>query len=178
MDYFVIKAIHVIMVVSYFAGLFYIVRLMIYHTDAQNLPSPEKEILSKQYLFMEKRLWNVITVPAFMILIVMGITMLIKNPTLFSQGWMHVKLTFVILLMIYHFFCWKKLQEIKKGQFKSSSVQLRMFNELATIILFVVVFAVILKSLFIQYWYWAAISFLAVGIIIMLIVRLVNRDKK
>ncbi|WP_068597747.1 CopD family protein [Vaginella massiliensis] len=177
-NYYIYKSLHVIFVVSYFAGLFYIVRLMIYHTDAQKLPSPEKEILTKQYTFMEKRLWNIITVPAFVIMVVMGINMLYKSPGLLNAGWMQFKLGFILLLFAYHYWCWKTLREFQQNIFKYTSVRLRMMNEVATIILFAVVFAVIQKSGFERHWPWAIISFFGVGIILMMIVKLVNRNKK
>ncbi|ADX68187.1 MULTISPECIES: CopD family protein [Weeksella] len=177
-NYLIYKALHVIFVVSYFAGLFYIVRLMIYHTDTQELPSPDKEILQKQFTFMEKRLWNVITVPAFIILVVMGLNMLYKHPGLMNTLWMKFKLIMVVLLFIYHYWCWKTLREIQNNIFRYTSVRLRMMNEVATIILFAVVFAVIQKTDFAKNWVWAVISFFGVGILIMAIVKIVNRHKK
>ncbi len=178
MTYEIIKSIHIIFVVSYFAGLFYMVRLFIYHTEAQNLNDPDKKILSKQYAIMERRLWNIITVPAFIIMVLCGGYMLFSRWDYFStQGWMHVKLFFVVLLTMYHIWTWRTLKQIQKNQFKMSSVQLRMMNEVATLILFVVVFAVILKSYFIDNWYWVFITFVAVGILIMLIVKGLNRKK-
>lgn len=177
-NYYIYKSLHVIFVVSYFAGLFYIVRLLIYHLDAQKLPLPDKEILSKQYIFMQKRLWNVITTPAFIIMVVMGANMLYKSPGLLNAGWMQFKLGCILILFAYHFWCWKTIKEFQKGIFKYTSVQLRMMNEVATIILFAVVFAVVQKSGFVRHWPWAIISFFGVGIIIMLVVRLVNRNKK
>jgi len=175
--YPIIKAIHIIFVVSYFAGIFYIVRLFIYHTETQEKPEWEKVTLRKQFRFMEERLWNIITVPAGIFVVITGITMLCLNPTLLSQPWMHVKLTAVILLLGYHLWSWKTLKEIQKDQYKMKSVRLRMMNEVATLLLFVIVFAVILKGSFIENWYWILISFVGVGVLIMLTVRLVNRKK-
>ena len=180
MDYFVIKAIHIIFVVSYFAGLFYIVRLFIYHTESLTQDEePKKSILHKQYTYMEERLWNIITVPAFVIMAVSGIYILyLLNWSFMTQGWMHIKLFFVLILCGYHYWCWRMIKSLQKGKTKLSSVQLRMMNEVATLILFAVVFAVVLKSIFIENWYWALISFIGMGMLIMLIVKLVNRNKK
>jgi len=175
--YPIIKAVHIIFVVSYFAGLFYIVRLFIYHTETQDKPEAEQNVLRKQFRFMEERLWNIITVPAGILVLATGITMLILNSALLTQPWMHIKLTAVILLLGYHLWSWRTLKEIQKDQYKMKSVRLRMMNEVATFLLFIIVFAVILKGLFMQYWYWILISFVAVGVLIMLIVRLVNRKK-
>lgn len=179
MDYLVLKSIHIIFVVSYFAGLFYIVRLFIYHTEALEGAEPERSILHKQYSFMEERLWNIITVPALIIMILSGIYLLYDmNWAFLKQGWMHIKLLFVIILLAYHFWSWKTLKNLQKAKIGMTSVQLRMMNEVATLILFVVVFAVVLKTMFIAYWYWALIAFFAMGVLIMAIVKLVNRGKK
>ena len=179
MDYSIVKAIHIIFVVSYFAGLFYIVRLFIYHTEALEDEEPKRSILHKQYCFMEERLWNIITVPAFIIMLITGIYMLYLTSWGFlTQGWMHIKLFFILILCGYHFWSWTMIKRLQKAQSSMSSVQLRMMNEVATLILFVVVFAVILKTMFIEYWYWALISFVAMGALIMLIVKLVNKGKK
>ena len=177
-NYLIYKAIHVIFVVSYFAGLFYIVRLMIYHTETQQMDEPKKTILQDQYTFMEKKLWNVITAPALIILVVMGINMLIKNPALLQLPWMKSKLGMVSVLLLYHFWCWRTLKQIQKNIYKYTSVQLRMMNEVATILLFVIVFAVIQKTQFGQDWYWSIVSFFGSGVILMLIVRLINRNNK
>ncbi|MGI9527223.1 MAG: CopD family protein [Weeksellaceae bacterium] len=178
MDYSIFKAIHIIFVVSYFAGLFYIVRLFIYHTEALEGPEPEKTILHKQYMFMEERLWNIITVPAFLIMIMSGLYLLYAtNWAFMTQGWMHVKLFFVLILIGYHYWCWRTIKNLQKSKTSMKSVQLRMINEVATLILFAVVFAVVLKQTFIANWYWALISFVAMGVLIMLVVKVVNRNK-
>lgn len=179
MDYLILKSLHIIFVVSYFAGLFYIVRLFIYHTEALEKPDPERSILHKQYSFMEERLWNIITVPALVIMSLSGIYILyVLDWTFLTQGWMHIKLLFVVFLFAYHFWCWKMLKKLQLGKTSLTSVQLRMMNEVATLILFVVVFAVILKTLFVENWYWTLIWFVAMGVLIMLVVKLVNKGKK
>lgn len=179
MDYLILKSLHIIFVVSYFAGLFYIVRLFIYHTEALEKPDPERSILHKQYSFMEERLWNIITVPALVIMSLSGIYILyVLDWTFLTQGWMHIKLLFVVFLFAYHFWCWKMLKKLQSGKTSLTSVQLRMMNEVATLILFVVVFAVILKTLFVENWYWTLIWFVAMGVLIMLVVKLVNKGKK
>ena len=177
-NYLIYKAIHVIFVVSYFAGLFYIVRLMIYHTETQQMEEPKKSILQDQYTYMEKKLWNVITAPALVILITMGLNMLYKNQGLLHMPWMKSKLGMISVLLIYHFWCWRTLKQIQNKVFKYTSVQLRMMNELATILLFVIVFAVIQKTDFGRDWYLSIVSFFGCGILLMLIVRLINRNNK
>ena len=141
-----ILAIHIIFVVCWMAGLFYIVRLFIYHTEAQDKPEPDRTILSKQFEIMERRLWNVITIPSMYIVVAAGITMLFLAPGWLQQPWLHIKLTFVILLIIYHFICQHKIKQMRKGIFKWTSTQLRLWNELATLLLFVIVMCAVVKD--------------------------------
>ena len=104
--------------------------------------------------------------------------MLYKNQGLLQIPWMKSKLGMVSILLLYHFWCWRTLKQIQNKIFNYTSVQLRMMNEVATILLFVIVFAVIQKSDFGENWYWSIISFFGAGIILMLIVRLINLNNK
>ena len=178
MDYLIAKCIHIIFVVSYFAGIFYMVRLFIYHTEALEKEEPERSILHKQFSFMEERLWNIITVPALILMVLSGIYMFYAMQWVyFTQGWMHVKLLFIAFLLWYHYYSWRIMKRLQAGQTTLTSVQLRMLNEVATIILFVVVFAVVLKGVFVAYWYASLLAFVAMGVLIMLVVKLVNKGK-
>ena len=178
-DYLIAKCIHIIFVVSYFAGLFYMVRLFIYHTEALEKEEPERSILHKQFSFMEERLWNIITVPALILMVLSGIYMFYAMQWVyFTQGWMHVKLLFIVFLFVYHYYSWHIMKRLQAGQTTLTSVQLRMLNEVATIILFVVVFAVVLRGYFVAYWYASLLAFVAMGVLIMLVVKLVNKGKK
>ena len=178
MDYLTAKCIHIIFVVSYFAGLFYMVRLFIYHTEALEKEEPERSILHKQFSFMEERLWNIITVPALILMVLSGIYMFYAMQWVyFTQGWMHVKLLFIVFLFVYHYYSWHIMKRLQAGQTTLTSVQLRMLNEVATIILFVVVFAVVLRGYFVAYWYASLLAFVAMGVLIMLVVKLVNKGK-
>ena len=178
-DYLIAKCIHIIFVVSYFAGLFYMVRLFIYHTEALEKEEPERSILHKQFSFMEERLWNIITVPALILMVLSGIYMFYAMQWVyFTQGWMHVKLLFIVFLLWYHYYSWRLMKRLQAGQTTLTSVQLRMLNEVATIILFVVVFAVVLRGYFVAYWYASLLAFVAMGVLIMLVVKLVNKGKK
>ena len=177
-DYLIAKCIHIIFVVSYFAGLFYMVRLFIYHTEALEKEEPERSILHKQFSFMEERLWNIITVPALILMVLSGIYMFYAMQWVyFTQGWMHVKLLFIVFLFVYHYYSWHTMKRLQAGQTTLTSVQLRMLNEVATIILFVVVFAVVLRGYFVAYWYASLLAFVAMGVLIMLVVKLVNKGK-
>lgn len=179
LDFGIAKSIHIIFVVSYFAGLFYMVRLFIYHTEALEKDEPKRSILHKQFSFMEERLWNIITMPALVLMTVSGIYMFYTMDwAYFTQGWMHVKLLFVFFLYIYHYYSWKLMRTLQRGKTVLTSVKLRMLNEVATLILFAVVFAVVLKNQFVDFWYIALTAFIAMGALIMLIVKLVNAGKR
>ena len=101
--YSTVKALHIIFVVSWFAGLFYIIRLFIYHTEAQAKDEVAKNILTEQFEIMEKRLWWIITSPAMILAIVFGTIMFTARPDLLKEPWMHLKLAFVAVLLFYHF---------------------------------------------------------------------------
>ena len=173
MSYLAVKALHIIFVVSWFAGLFYIVRLFIYHTEAQLKPYNEAEILSAQFTIMEKKLWWIITTPAMVLTVVFGGWMLVLNPGLLSLPWMHIKLTFVLLLLIYHFICQRLLKNVANGQFNWSSTQLRLWNELATLVLVAVVFLVELQHS--MNWIGGTVGFFGVGILLMLLIRIYKK---
>jgi putative membrane protein len=142
-----IKALHIIFVVTWFAGLFYIVRLFIYQTEAQQKTEPEKKILSDQFSIMQKRLWFGITWPSAILASVFGFWMLLQNFTIYiSQPWMLLKLFFVGGLWLYHLQTHFIYNQQKISIYKFSSFKLRLFNELATVFLFVIVFLVVVKS--------------------------------
>lgn len=144
-DYSYIKALHIIFVVNWFAGLFYMPRLFIYATEANAKPEPEKSILISQFKIMQRKLWYIITWPACIITMILGITLLIKSGFL-SQGWMHIKLTFVFLLICYHFSLHYIFKQQQENKFSFTSTQLRIWNEVATIFLFAIVFLVVVKT--------------------------------
>ena len=146
MLYLYLKAIHIIFVVSWMAGLFYIVRLFIYHVEANDRTDSERITLQRQFEIMQHKLWYIITTPAMVISVLAGIAMIWVNPVLLSMNWMLVKLAFVLGLLVYHFLCQNIMNKLKQGIFTWSSTQLRLWNELATIFLVAIVFTVILKS--------------------------------
>ncbi len=141
-----IKSLHLIFVITWFAGLFYIVRLFVYQIEASKKPSPEKEILGEQLKIMAARLWNIITWPSMILALFFGIWLISMRMFFLSDGWMQVKLVFVVLLIIYQFKCHQIFKQLQHGVVKYSSNFMRLFNEAPTIILFAVVFLVILKS--------------------------------
>lgn len=146
MAYLYLKSIHIIFVVSWMAGLFYIVRLFIYHVEANDRPEAERLTLQAQFEIMQHKLWYIITTPAMGLSVLAGIGMIWLNPDLLTMNWMLVKLLFVVGLLIYHFMCQNIMNKLKQGVFSWTSTQLRLWNELATIFLVAIVFTVILKS--------------------------------
>ena len=176
MAYYYVLAVHIIFVVSWMAGLFYSVRLFIYHTEANDKPEMEKLILQREYTKITHRLWCIITVPAMVLTIAAGITMIVINPALLSLPWLHVKLAFVVLLVIYHFLCQRIMNQLKNGIFKLSSFQLRLWNELATILLVAIVFTVVLKSS--VDWIYGLIGLIVFSSVIMLAVKLYKNYRK
>jgi putative membrane protein len=177
MDINTLKALHIIFVVSWFAGLFYIVRLFIYHTEAQQKEAISRKILSEQFEVMEKKLWWIITTPAMVLTLIFGIWMLFLNPTYYlSAPWMHLKLTFVGMLLIYHFVCQKIMNDMKKGIFSWKSNGLRIWNEVATLALVAIVFLVVMKDSF--NWIKGTIGFFAVAIGLMLGIKMYKRLRK
>lgn len=168
-----IKALHLIFVITWFAGLFYIPRLFVYQIEAFDKPSPEKEILGKQLKLMAKRLWFIITWPSAILATLFAIWLLILMPAWLQQPWMHVKLGFVILLFAYHFKCHHIYKQLQNEVIKWSSNQMRMWNEGSTIILFAVIFLVIVRDA--VNWIYGVVGIIALGIILMLGIKLYKR---
>ena len=181
MLYTIIKAVHIIFMVSYFAGIFYLVRIFVYYKDTDAFDEMKQKILREQYVFMARRLWNIITVPAGIIMLLSGLTMIFLNFGLMKTPWFHLKLTFLIGLAIYHYWCWKKVLQIKNLSghiLPIENIKLRQANEIATFILFLVVFTVILKSMVFEYWWQLILGFVVLVGLIMATVKLVNSQKK
>ena len=105
MDYLYIKALHVIFVVCWFAGLFYIVRLFIYTKEANEKDEPSRSILTTQLILMQKKLWYIITWPSAIGTTIFGSWMLYENSVLLTQPWMWLKLICVGILILYHLQC-------------------------------------------------------------------------
>jgi len=167
MEYYnYIKALHLIFVITWFAGLFYIPRLFVYQIEAFHKPSPEKEILGKQLKLMAKRLWYIITWPSAILAILFALWLIILIPTWLQQSWMHVKLGFVVLLVIYHIKTHIYFKQLQEDVVKKTSNFMRLWNEGATFILFAVVFLVILRSAL--NWVFGVVGIVALGLLLML----------
>ncbi len=147
-----LKALHIIFVVTWFAGLFYIVRIFIYHVESMDRPEPEKSILVKEYMRNAKRLWLGITWPSAVLTLIFGGSLLGYQYGTNIPLWLGIKLGFVAGLYIYQWLCHGIYRQLQKGIVKYSSQQLRVWNEVATIFLFSIVFLVILRSAMSMVW--------------------------
>jgi putative membrane protein len=171
-----IKALHIIFIVTWFSGMFYIVRLFIYHREAQDKPEPEKSILGNQFAIMIKRLWYGITWPSAVLTLIFGLYLWSLYGVL--PTWLAVKLGFVALLFLYHLSLHHIFSQQMKGIFRYSSQQLRIWNEVATILLVAIVMLVVVKQS--MSWLWGIIGLLAFVILLMGAIRIykVIRTKK
>lgn len=166
MLYYYIKSLHLIFVITWFAGLFYIVRLFVYQIEAAQKPSPEKEIIGAQLKIMAKRLWYIITWPSSVLATFFALWLLVERPFYLADGWMQVKLGFVVALIGYHIKCHLIYLNLQRNNIKYSPTFMRIFNEGATLILFAVVFLVILKNAI--NWIYGTLGLFLVAILIMI----------
>lgn len=172
-----LKALHIIFIVTWFAGLFYIVRLFIYQREAQDKPGQKREILTKQFKLMSRRLWMSITWPSAVLTAITGPWLLMKFPGFLDQPWMHLKLSLVALLYAYHFYCHKIFKEQQLDEYKLDSTQLRIWNEVATLFLFAIVFLVVFKSLTNWTIYGVGLGALAIALLVSIVVYSRKRKK-
>ena len=173
MSYLTIKALHLIFVICWFAGLFYVGRIFIYFKEAEKKPQKEKLILQSQFLVMGKRLMYIILWPSVLLTSVFGWAMIIKNPTLLELDWMKVKLVLVTLLLFYVVICQFFLNQMHNGIIKTSEFKLRLFSEAATLFLISLVFIATLKNNI--SWIYATLYFFIISVVLMLLVRMYKK---
>lgn len=142
------KTLHIVGVVVWFAGLFYLVRLFIYHREAAELDPPLRQAFEAQYGLMERRLANIITTPGMVVAVAMAVGLLLVEPIWLKQAWMHAKLAAVAGLLIYHHLCYRLMGQLQRGACNWSGRQLRALNELPTLLLVLVVMLVVFKNQF------------------------------
>ena len=161
-SYLWFKTFHIIGVVVWFAGLFYLVRLFIYHVEAAEQEQPVRAAFEKQYGLMERRLANIITTPGMAVAVVCAVGLLVVNPSWLQQSWMHAKLLFVAFLLGYHWLCYRLMGQLERGECAWSGRQLRALNELPTLLLVIVVLLVVFKQQFPT----GAATWLTVGLVV------------
>lgn len=140
-----IKALHIIFIVTWFAGLFYMPRLFIYHIEASLKTEPEKTILINQFKIMQRRLWYGISWPSMILTLIFGIWLTFLFNA-WQMNWLLIKIGLVAGLIIYHFICHKIFLELKNDKIKYTSDAMRIWNEIATVFLVAIVFIVVLKN--------------------------------
>jgi putative membrane protein len=166
-----LKAIHIIFVITWFAGMFYMPRLFIYNTEAQYKTAEEKKILQQQFALMMKRLWYGITVPSALLTLIFGpVVMFVEgwDKLLFAQAgrWLLIKIILVILLYGYFFSLHRILKQQQRGIFKYSSQQLRLWNEAATVFLVAIVMVAVVKQSISLLWGLAGLVLLIILLVI------------
>lgn len=169
--YSYVKALHIIFIVTWFSGLFYMVRLFIYNTEAAQKPEPEKTILQQQFRIMTRLLWLGITWPSAILTLIFGPWMLILMGSI--PAWLWIKLCFVLGLYLYHFSLQYIFRQQMKGIFRYSSQQLRIWNEVATIFLVAIVMLVVVKQN--MSWAWGLAGLFAFVIVLMSAVRIYKK---
>ena len=166
--YLYVKSLHVIFVITWFSGLFYMVRLFVYHTEASEKGEPDRRILMNQYRLMIKRLWLGITWPSAILTLIFGPWMfylLGSMPT-----WLLIKLCFVFGLYAYHFSLHYIYRQQMKGVFRFSSQQLRIWNEVATIFLVAIVMLAEVKDN--MSWAWGLAGLVVFVVLLMAAIRI------
>ncbi|MER3434101.1 MAG: protoporphyrinogen oxidase HemJ [Leptolyngbya sp. ERB_1_1] len=140
------KAFHIVGIVCWFAGLFYLPRLFVYHAEANEQAEPARSILRNQYQIMEKRLYRIIMTPALLLTIAMAIGLVYTEPDVLKQPWLHVKLACVALLIIYDHACLRIMRSLAADTCKMTGQQFRWFNEFPTVLFVIVVMLAVFKN--------------------------------
>lgn len=176
MDYNLLKALHIIFIVTWFAGLFYIVRLFVYIVEAGQKPEVERQILLPQFRLMAARLWYGITWPSAIITVVLGTSLLISQPSWLSFPFMQVKLLMVFLLLVYHSTCHIFYLKLQKSPAVWSSQGFRIWNEVATLLLVSIVFLIVLKNT--VDWLYGTLALVIFAALLMLAIRIYKKLRK
>ncbi len=175
MQYLYIKSLHIVFVVTWFAGLFYMVRLLIYHTESQQKDEPDKSILTKEYIKNERPLWYGITWPSAILTITFGVW-LVHILNAWTQPWMLLKFSFVFALILYHFSVGHLYGQLKKGIFKYSSLKLRIWNEVATVFLISIIFIIVMKDTL--NWIWGLVGIVLFSVVLMVAIRIYKKIRE
>ncbi len=142
-----LKALHIIGFVSWFAGLFYLVRIFVYHAEAKQKPIEIQAIFEAEFIKMAARAFKIICNPAMMITWTFGIAMLINTPSFLEQSWLQVKLLLLVILTAYHIACGLNIKRLVRGEAPFTSFQYRLLNEFPTLFLVAIVLLATVKDL-------------------------------
>jgi putative membrane protein len=163
-----IKALHITFIVTWFSGLFYMVRLFIYNTEAEDRPEPDRTVLRQQFSLMIRRLWLGITWPSAVLTLIFGPWMLWLMGTV--PIWLWIKMGFVLGLYLYHFSLQIIYRQQRNGIFRYSSGQLRIWNEVATIFLVAIVMLAVVKQNL--SWAWGLLGLFLFVILLMSAIKI------
>jgi putative membrane protein len=144
--YSIAKSLHLIGMVSWMAGMFYLVRIMVYHAMALKKAEPERSTLAQQYSLMEWKAYKIIIGPAINITWFFGVTMLFIQPAWLREGWLHLKLAFLILLTGYTQYLKSHIRQLENGTSRFTHIQYRALNEVPTVFLVAIVFLAVFKD--------------------------------
>lgn len=149
MNFLLLKSLHLIFMVAWFVGLFYLIRLFVYHVEAMDKPEPDNSILTAQYCIMEDRLFRIIMKPAMIGTWICGVAMIVIRGMDYFQVnyWLHAKLLLVFLLSGYTEYAGKMIKKLAKGQKLMSSYRMRLFNEVPTLFLVTIILLAVYKNL-------------------------------
>jgi putative membrane protein len=145
-NYLLFKALHIISVVTWFAGLFYMPRLFIYHREADDKSEIEKKILQAQFKIMQRRLWRGITIPSSIAVLIFGSSLLQFFWPISAHPWLVAKLILVAALYYYQYFLHQIFKKQQADLPSFSSIKLRAINEISTLFLVTIVLLVVLKN--------------------------------
>ncbi|MBV20124.1 MAG: protoporphyrinogen IX oxidase [Cytophagia bacterium] len=173
MNYLILKSIHIIFVVCWFAGLFYIGRIFIYYKEAESRTKNERKVLQSQFIIMAQRVMNIIIWPSVLLVSAFGFSMIYFNLGILNSLWMKIKLILVLFLLIYVLVCQKFLNDMKKGSLKISVEKLRFFSEGATLFLISIISIATLKTQ-ISWLYFTAI-FILIAILLSILVKVYKK---
>jgi putative membrane protein len=171
--YLYLIALHIIFIVTWFSGMFYIVRLFIYTAEANEKEGEERAILLKQYKIMSKRLWLGITWPSAILTLIFGPLVMWKGGWLAGfaqQHWLHIKLLLVILLYLYFFSLQRIYKQQQKDIYKISPQKLRIWNEVATVFLVAIVMLAVVKNSL--SWLWGLLGLVGLMILLMVAIKI------
>lgn len=173
-----LKALHIIGFTAWFAGLFYLVRMFVYHTEAYDKPQPEQDILRKQLNMMESKVYKIICTPAMLLTYICGTMMIVDYGMDWFKvnGWLHIKLLLIFLLTGYHHYCKGLIQKMEVGKTGFSSFQFRLFNELPSLLLIAIVLLAVFKNKL--NFLYAIIGILIAGVLMYLIARVYKNKRE
>jgi putative membrane protein len=176
-----LKAMHFIGFITWFAALFYLVRIMVYWVEAGQKEEPVRSAMREQFTTMARRLHYFIGVPGMVLTLTFGIWLLVKRSYLLDvetagSAWMHIKLGLLFILVVYHHLCGFLVKQMKRGTLGLSSTQLRLLNEVPTVILVAIIFLAIKKNT--TDWWVALLWLLGIMAVLFTVSILVRRARK